>query len=209
MAQEDFDKYAARDALVKQRVAELELKMQQWVEQRARELRLTQPMKSAIERTTRRVFAHRFLILPGYSPVRQRFLKMMLTFNIALEPRLLDQIGELARYLARNYCYEWTVSPVTRLSRQHARDVILANADSEFGETPIAPPFAYLWHHPEEGHIQHIGNYGEVYTRALRLSQMGFFNDRDPDSRQRLGLAEIAMKEKILEEKEQAKRASS
>jgi hypothetical protein len=203
MAHEVTDKYAARDAFVARQLAELENDMAKWVEARGRTLRLTQGMRTAIDRTARRVFGRRrYLVLPGNSPVRQRFLKLMLTFAVAHEPRLLDRLGETARYLARNYPYEWSVSPVTRLTRQRARDLILANADSEFGETPLAAAVAYSRHHPREARVEHVASYGEVYTRALRLAQVGFFFDRHLERRQSLGLEAVGANEKALEEQE-------
>jgi len=203
MAQEVTDKYAARDAFVGRQIAELEDEMAQWVEARGRTLRLTQGMRSAIDRTARKVFGRRrYLVLPGNSPVRRRFLKLMLTLAVAHEPRLLDRLGETARYLARNYPYEWSISPVTRLTRQRARDLILANADSEFGETPLAAAVAYARHHPREARVEHLANYGEIYTRALRLHQVGFFYGRDQDRRRSLGLETVATDEKALEERE-------
>jgi len=203
MAPEVTDKYAARDAMVARQIADLENDMAQWVEERVRTLRLTGPMRTAIERTARRVFgARRYLVLPGNSPVRQRFLKLMLTFAVAHEPRLMNRLGETARYLARNYAFEWSNSPVTRPTRQRARDLILANADSEFGETPLAAAVAFGRHHPQEARIEHVANYGEVYTRALQLVQQGFFMDKDQERRQSLGLEAVATSEKALDEKE-------
>lgn len=197
------DRYAARDAFVARQVAEIESEMAKWVEERARQLRITQPMRTAIDRTARKIFGGRkLLFLPRNSATRQRFLKLLLTFAVAHEPRLLDRLDETARYLARNYVYEWSISPVTRSSRQRARDLILANADSEFGETPLAAAFAYARHHPEEARVQHLANYGEVYTRALRMAQTGFLYDRGLDRRQSLGLDAVSASEKALEEKE-------
>jgi hypothetical protein len=203
MAYEAPDKYAARDAFVSRQVAEIEDEMAKWVEERTRKLRVTHPMRTAIDRTARKVFGSRkYLVVRRYSETRQRFLKMMLTFAVAHEPRLLSRLDATARYLAYNYPYEWTLSPLTRPSRQRARDLILSNADSEFGETPLAGALAYARHHPDEARVEHIANYGEVYTRALRLAQVGFFLDRGRERRQDLGLETVAIKEKTLEESE-------
>lgn len=202
------DKYAARDALVSKLIAETEAEMAQRVEARVRDLRMTPTMRAAVERTARKVFRRRkFLILPGNSPTRQRFLKLLLTFAVAHEPRLMDHLDKVARYLSRNYAYEWTLSPVTRLARLRARDMILSNSDSEFGETPLAGALAYVRHHPEEARVEHIANYGEGYTRALRLDQAGFFSARDEQTRHDLGLEAVALSEQALEEKEHRDRA--
>ena len=203
MAHEVTDKYAARDAFVSKQLAEAEVRMERWVEEHAQKLRMTHAMRQAVERVSRKVFGSRkYLVLPRNSPTRQKFLKLMLTFVVAYEPALLERLREVARYLDRNYPYEWCISPVTRLARQRARDLILSNADSEFGETPLAPPFAYARHHPEEARLEHIANYGEVYTRALTLVQTNYFFDRDAETRRKLGLGDVAVKEEALAERE-------
>lgn len=185
-------RYGKRDGLVAKQLVEAEAAMARRADKRARELKMTQPMRAAVERAARKVFSGRYLFLiPKCSKTRQKFLKMMLTLSVASQPRLAKQAVQVARYYARNYAYEWSVHPVTRPARERAREMILSNADSEFGETPMAAGVAYARHHAKEARVTHLANYGEIYTRALRMSQGNFFRDRGEAMRQKLGLNEL------------------
>ncbi len=174
---------------VEEHLEQATTRMDEWTAQQARELRMTQPGRRALERAFRKVVCGRkYLILPRHTPVERRFLRMMLKLAIATDPGLQQRAVELAKYMSQSYQYEWTVSPVTDIARAIARDVIMREADSAFGEAPIAAKLAFvLCHHKQLG-IENVSSYSELYSHTLSLDKEGYFYALDNDSRLDLGL---------------------
>ncbi len=164
-------------------------RMEEWTAQQARELRMTEPGRRAFKQAFRRIaWSRKYLILPRHTPIERRFLRMMLKLAIATDPALQQRATELAKYMSKAYSYEWTVSPITHIARAIARDVILREADTTFGEAPIAAKLAFvLFHHQQLG-IENVSSYTELYNRTVTLDKKGYFRAAYNNWRLALGL---------------------
>ena len=164
-------------------------RMDEWTAQQARELRMTQPGRRAFERAFRKIVRSRkYLILPRHTPVERQFLRMIVKLAIATDPGLQPRAAELVKYVSKAYPYEWTVSPITHIARAIAQDVILREADSTFGEAPIAAKLAFvLFHHKQFG-VASVSNYTELYNQTLNLDKENYFYAVASDRRVDLGL---------------------
>jgi hypothetical protein len=168
---------------------QIEERMQRMV----RDLRMTQPMRVVAQRAFARASrARRFLILPRHTATQRRFLRGMIYLALATDSSLQKKAGKVAKFYSRYYVYEWLINPVTAPARQLARDAILRSGDSEYGETPLAGPLAYVMFHHDEVDVQHLSAYSELYTRTLALDRLGFFRDRGAWARQRVGVPSYA-----------------
>ncbi len=164
-------------------------RMEEWTAEQARDLRMTQLGRRAAQRAFGKAICRRkWLLLPRHSRIERRFLRMMLTLAIATDSNLQNRAVELARYMSKNYAYEWISNPVTRTARNIAHDVILREADSSFGSTPLAAQLAFVLFHHQGWKITNVSDYTELYSQALNLDKMGFFRDRFSDWRLDLGL---------------------
>ncbi len=171
--------------LLEQRIRQME----EWTEQECQRLRMSSRVREAAERAWRKVArARRYIILPRHTPVEKRFLRMMIKLALAEDPSLVDRAGLLAAYLSRNYPFEWCLSPCTRPAVAEARAALIADGESEFGETPLAPQFAFVRYHWKQLHIKNVSDNGEIYAQAMFMVHHHYFLCRDEELRRSLGL---------------------
>lgn len=164
-------------------------RMELWTNEQLQKLRMTEPSRRVAERVYRKLCRSRhYLILPRHSERERRFLRMMLKLAIATDPSLQQRAVELAKYLSGSYPFEWTVSAVTNIARAIARDVILREADSTFGDTPMAAELAFVLFHHEQLGVENVSDYAETYSRALTLYNANYFEPQDRQGRLDLGL---------------------
>ncbi len=174
---------------VEEHLEQATTRMDQWTAQQARELRMTQPGRHALKQAFRRiVWSRKYLVLPRHTPIERRFLRMMLNLAIATDPNLQPRTVELAKYMSKAYPYEWIVSPVTHIARVIAQDVILREADSTFGEVPLAAKLAFVLFHHKQLRVKNVSDYSELYNRTLSLDKENYFFAVDNDRRLDLGL---------------------
>ncbi len=183
--------------------------MEQWTEQECRRLKMTTRARQAAEKAWKMaaVYARKYFIspFPKHTPVERRFLKMMLKLILAEEPSLVDKAFEVARYLSNNYVYEWLISPCTRAARAEARALLLSSAESEFGETPMAGPVAFVQYHWRQLGVRNVSDLGEVYRTTVFLDQHQFFFSKHEEWRRALGLHKLAAKRQMRAEQEAAR----
>ena len=164
-------------------------RMDDWTAQQARELRMTQPGRRALGYAfCKIVYSRKYLVLPRHTPVERRFLLMMLKLSIATDPGLQQRAMELAKYMSKAYPYEWIVSPVTHIARTIAQDVILREADSTFGEVPLAAKLAFVLFHHKQLKVENVSDYSELYNQTLSLDKENYFSAVADDWRLDLGL---------------------
>jgi len=169
-------------------------RMDEWTAQQVRELRMTQPGRRAAERAFRKVVCSRkYLILPRHTPIERRFLRMMVKLAIATDPGLQSRAVELAKYMSQSYAYEWIASPITHIARAIARDVILREADSTFGEVPLAGKLAFVLFHHEQFRVEDVSNYSELYNHTVNLEKENYFQVANNNWRLDLGLQRHAL----------------
>ncbi|MCX7599287.1 MAG: hypothetical protein N2512_10565, partial [Armatimonadetes bacterium] len=153
------------------------------------------PARKAAEAAWRRVvLRRRYLVIPRHTPVEQRFLRMMIKLAIAEDPRLADRAKELARYLSTDYPFEWLFSPCTAIARAEARILMLHEADSQFGETPMARQVAFVQYHWRQLGVKDVASLGECYAMASFLEQRRYFMCKDEAWRRGLGLHQHALR---------------
>ena len=149
---------------------------------KAQAANLAPVIRNEVEHITRRYFRGRWLgLFSRFTPEVGRFLHLMLLEAAAEHPRLRSHLKQYARYLARNYRYEWTVAPCTLPLRQEARDLLLRQGESAFGDTPLAPYIAYVRYHHGTLGLLTLTSFGFLYNRALALRSRGDFENRLPD----------------------------
>ena len=164
-------------------------KMEEWTAEQVNELRMTGPGRRAVQRSYRKVICGRsFWLVPRHSALERRFLRMTLALAIATDPSLQDRAVEVARYMSKNYPHQWLTSAATYMGRSIAHDLILREADSSFGSTPLARELGFVLFHHRELHITNVSDYTELYSRALSQDKAGLFHDEYPDWRLDLGL---------------------
>lgn len=164
-------------------------RMDEWTARQTRGLRMTEPGRRAVQRAFRKVvWSRKYLILPRHTPVERRFLRMMLKLTIATDPGLQQRTAELADYMSKTYPYEWTVSPITHIARAIARDVILREADTTFGEAPLAAKLGFVLFHHEQLGVENVSSYAELYNQTLHLDKEDYFRAVHNDRRLDLGL---------------------
>ena len=178
-----------QDRRVVEQIEDAIRRMEQWTGEQLTSLRLTQPGRKAATRAYRRVICGRqWLMVTRHSATERRFLRMMLELAIATSPQLQPRAVELARYLSKSYPFEWLHNPVTTVARAIAHDLILREADSDFGNTPLAPQLGFVLFHHRELNVNRVSDYTELYNRALNLETEGFFRNQYNDWRVDLGL---------------------
>ncbi len=164
-------------------------RMDEWTAQQTRELRMTQPGRRAVQYGFRKVVCSRkYLVLPRHTPIERRFLRMMLNLAIATDPGLQARAAELAKYMSKAYPYEWTVSPITHIARSIAQDVILREADSAFGQVPLAAKLAFVLFHHEQLRVENVSSYSELYNKTVNLEKENYFQVPNNNWRLDLGL---------------------
>jgi len=164
-------------------------RMDEWTATQVRELRITEPGRRAAERAFRKVvWSRKYLILPRHTPIELRFLRMMLKLAIATDPGLQPRAVELAKYMSQSYSSEWIASPITHVARAIAQDVILREADSTFGEVPLAAKLGFVLFHHEQLTIENVSNYSELYNHTVNLEKENYFQIANSNWRLDLGL---------------------
>ena len=148
---------------------------------KAQAAHLAPVIRDEVERIARRYFRGRVLgLFTRFTPEEARFLHLMLLEAAAEHPRLRSHLKEYARYLGRNYRYEWTVAPCTGPLRQEARDLMLRQGDSSFGDTPLAPVLAFVRYHHRTVGLLSLTSFGTLYNRAQALQTRGHLANRMP-----------------------------
>ena len=133
---------------------------------------------------------------PGSPPHShgRHLLRNFILYALARHPHLHARANDVADYFSTNYAFEWTQSPCTRHAILRARDMILSSAESEFGETPMASPLAYVYHHSNTQRVRNVSSYGECYARAAALVSHRHFHNYEQAWRERLGLHTLSHK---------------
>lgn len=167
--------------------------IQEWTTRTLTDLRMTHRSRQAAEHACSKVVdGRRYLLVPKHTEEERFFLKLLILLAIAKRPALQPNALQVADYYSTNYAFEWTQSPVARPAIMRARDMILSAAESEFGETPMAPMLAYAYHHHKTLGIRNISNYGECYAEAAALVHHRHFVNLEQAWRERLGLHMIS-----------------
>ena len=166
-----------------------------WTMGQVQELSATHRTRQMAEKAFKKVCTGRkYLLVPKHSEEERFFLRLFVMYALARRPNLHNKANDVADYISTNYAFEWTQLPVTRPAILRARDMILSSAESEFGETPMAAPLAYVYHHADTLHIRNVSNYGECYARAAGLVAHRHFHNSEQPWRERLGLHTLSHK---------------
>jgi hypothetical protein len=173
--------------------------MERWTEEECRRLKMTNLMREAADKAWRKVIvrSRRYLVLPRHTEVERRFLRMFLRLAVAESPGLVKRITDVARYLSRDYAFEWIISPATRLARTEGRVSLVGMGESEFGEAPYSAQFAFALYHARQFGIKNPADNNEVYATALFWDQRAFFVNHDAATRQALGLHKHSLQREI------------
>ncbi|MGQ9730482.1 MAG: hypothetical protein ACUVX8_04340 [Candidatus Zipacnadales bacterium] len=166
----------------RQSVASLIERVRKETLERAHQVQLPPYAREAINRIDRSYFQGRKLKLfgpPRFHPEMQVFLPIMLLRDACDHRRLRDKLESYARYLAENYRYVWCRSPVSLPMRLQARDLLLREGESEFGETPLAAAMAFVRYHFEMTNLTSLTDFGLLYNRAYILTQENYFANLD------------------------------
>ncbi len=178
-----------RNERTRQVIEQLNEAMEQWTMEQLAELNATHRTRMVAENAFHKVCCGRkYLLVPRHTEEEKFFLRLMILYAIALRPGLQARANEVAEYYSTNYAYEWTQSRITALGRQRARDMILSSAESEFGETPMAGPLGYVYHHYKTLKVKNVSDYGECYARAASLVRLRHFTNLHQPWREKLGL---------------------
>ncbi len=178
-----------RNERTRQYIEQLNQGMESWTMEQMNELNTTHHTRQVAEQAYRKVvLGRRYLMLPKHTKEEQFFLRLLVLYALALRPGLTNRAYEVADYYASNYPYEWTQSQITRSAVAAARDRILSSAESEFGETPMAGPLGFVYHHHRTLKIRNISNYGECYSKAVNLVRQRYFMNEEQAWREKLGL---------------------
>lgn len=193
---EDKPKSAQQAKRLEQQVEASLREMERWTEEECRRLKMTSTMAAAVEKAWRRVavLGRKYVVLPKHTPVQRRFLKMMLKLTVAENPGLVKDINAVAKYFSRDYPFEWSISPCTRIARAEGRNAMMAMGESEFGSTPYAAQFAFMVYHAKQFGIKNIADTNEVYSHTLFWDQRAYFRNKNPEMRRALGLHKHAVK---------------
>lgn len=184
-----------RNQRTEQVITRINNEIERWTLDRVKELSATHRTRQVAEKAFKKIILGRkYLVLPKHSVEERFFLRLMIMFALARRPNLHAKANEVADYFSSNYAFEWTQSPVNRAAMLRARDMILSSAESEFGETPMAAPLAYVYHHANTLRIRNIANYGECYARGAALVSHRHFLNTEQAWRERLGLHTLANK---------------
>jgi len=185
-----------RNDRTRQVIEQLNEDMEQWTMAQLTKLKATHRTRMAAEHAFEKVgLGRRYLLVPTHTEEERFFLRLLILHAIALRPALQAKATEVAEYYSTNYAYEWTQSPVTIPGRLRARDMILSAAESEFGETPMAGPLGYVYHHSETIKVKNVSDYGECYARAAGLVRTRHFTNLHQPWREKLGLHTLHFKD--------------
>ncbi len=154
-----------------------------------RQVAATARTRKAIEAAHARYVRGRDVLLRRkFTPEQERFMRLMIADYLIRQPELHDRLRLLVRMLGENYGWEWCHCEFTRRARQEARAMILASAESSFGDTPMAGPLALVRYHHETYKIRDVSDYGEMYARAAALMSDRYFLDGGRPYRAELGI---------------------
>jgi hypothetical protein len=192
------DEKTQRASVMQQHMEQRLRDMEAWTDEECERLKLIARNREAAEAAWRRaVLRRRYLVIPRHTPIERSFLRMMIKFMIAESPNLAERAVDLARYLSAEYAFEWVLCPCTRIARAEARALMLHAAESEFGETPMARPVAYVQYHWRQYEIRDVANLGECLTMAMFLDQHHHFLCNHVEWRNDLGLQRHALQREI------------
>jgi len=178
-----------RNDRTRQVIEQLNERMEQWTMAQLTKLKATHRTRVAAEHAFEKAgLGRRYLLVPKHTEEERFFLRLLILHAIALRPALQARANEVAEYFSTNYAYEWTQSPISVPGRRRARDMILSSAESEFGETPMAGPLGYVYHHHETLRVNNVSDYGECYARAAGLVRTRHFANLHQPWREKLGL---------------------
>jgi hypothetical protein len=150
--------------------------------EKANRIKLPKYARDAVKAIDRRYFRGRKLGLLGpdrFPPEMQRFLPIVLLDDACDNQRLRDKLHDYARYMTGNYAWVWCTAPVTIPMRLQARDLLLREGESEFGETPMAAAIAFVRYHYQMLKLSTLTDFGVLYNRAYTLDQSAYFRNLD------------------------------
>jgi hypothetical protein len=150
--------------------------------EKAHQVQLPTYARDAITRIDRKYFRSRKLLVfgpPRFHPEMQAFLPTLLLSDACDHRRLRDKLEDYAKYLTTSYAWVWCTSPVTMPMRLQAKDLLLREGESEFGETPLAAAMAFIRYHHQMMNLLTLIDFGTLYNRAYALERDGYF--RNPD----------------------------
>jgi len=178
-----------RNQRTEQVIEHINQEIEDWVMGQLKALSTTHRTRQAAEHAFRKVcLGRRYLLVPKHTEEEHFFLRLLILYAVARRPNLHTRANDVAEYYSTSYAFEWTQSPISRPAVLRARDMILSAAESEFGETPMASPLAYVYHHAKTLHIRNIASYGEAYAKAATLVSHRHFHNDEQAWRERLGL---------------------
>jgi hypothetical protein len=151
------------------------------VAEKAHQVQLPGYARKEAERIDRKLFHGSKFPLgpPRFHPDMQEFLPIMLLDAACDHQRLRDKLEEYARYLVSDYPWNWCTAPVTSPLRMQARDLLLREGESDFGETPLAGPIAFIRYHYRMLKLDTLTDFGLLYNRAYTLEMAGYFKNSD------------------------------
>ncbi len=152
--------------------------------ERAHQVQLPGYAREAVSRIDRKYFQGRLLVVAGpprFHPDMQAFLPTLLLSDACDHRRLRDKLEDYAKYVAANYAWVWCTSPVTLPMRLQAKDLLLREGESDFGETPLAPAMAFVRYHYEMMNLTSLTDFGMLYNRAFALERDGYFKNHDAE----------------------------
>jgi len=152
--------------------------------EKAHQIQLPAYARDAVNRIDRRYFQSRVLVFAGpprFHPDMQAFLPTLLLSDACDHRRLRDKLEDYAKYLTASYPWVWCTSPVTLPMRLQAKDLLLREGESDFGETPLAPAMAYVRYHYEMMKLTTLTDFGTLYNRAFSLERDGYFKNLDAE----------------------------
>jgi hypothetical protein len=109
----------------------------------------------------------------------QLFLPVLLMNDACDHRRLRDKLDEYARYMTKSYPWVWCTNPVSLPMRLQAKDLLLREGESEFGDTPLAAAMAFVRYHFTMMELPTLTDFGALYNRAYGLERDGYFKNLD------------------------------
>ncbi len=149
-----------RNQRTEQVIERINGEIERWTLDQVKEMGATHRTRQVAEKAFKKIILGRkYLVMPKHSVEERFFLRLMIMFALARRPNLHSKANDVADYFSSNYAFEWTQSPINRSAMLRSRDMILSSAESEFGETPMAAPLAYVYHHGNTlpGSVTHGG----------------------------------------------------
>ena len=153
--------------------------------EKAHQAKLPPYAREAISKIDRKYFQSKVLVFAGpprFHPEMQAFLPILLLGDACDHRRLRDKLEDYAKYIATNYPWAWCMSPVTLPMRLQAKDLLLREGESDFGETPLAAAMAFVRYHYEMMNLLTLTDFGTLYNRAYALEREGYFKNVDQET---------------------------